>query len=243
MTPARRRGVDRGGTYQCSECNRRKYGNYFLTSSLCKKCAAKKRHRKANPPVQLSTRILLTKNVEKRLAKRAEAAVPLTTAEKVGEWAIRLQLLLFWASGLFLQAVLFDEWSGARWLFILSWMMFVPFGIMLAIDKVIEKPRRERRQQVDAKVLALAEERQHEIEDRRAFYSSPEWKLLRAQVIQEQGTTCADCGRRITNVEDITVDHKHPRSKRPELALSSDNLRVVCRRCNSRKGASDWTEW
>jgi 5-methylcytosine-specific restriction endonuclease McrA len=210
---------------------------------LCRKCAAKQRRREDNVSVRLSGGNVVTRNVEKRLKKEAGGIVAVSAAEKLSEWAIRAQFVFFWASGLFLQAALFDEWTGVRWLFILSWMMFVPGGIMLAIDKVVEKPRQERRRQIEAEVLALAEKRQRAIEERKAFYSSPEWKLLRAQVIQEQGTACADCGRRITDVEDITVDHKHPRSKHPELALSSDNLRVVCRRCNSRKGASDWTEW
>jgi len=240
MPACRETGLNWRERYRCSECGRRDYGNYFRTDTLCRKCAAKQLRREDNVPVRLSSNAVVTKNVEKRLHKKAKAVVPVSTAEKVGEWAISVQFVLFLVSGPFLQAALFDEWTGARWLFILGWMLFVPFGIMLAIDKMLEKPRQERRHEIEAEVLAFAEERQREIEERRAFYSSPEWKLLRARIIQEQGTTCAGCGKRITNVGDITVDHKHPKSKHPELALSSDNLRVVCRQCNSRKGASDW---
>lgn len=242
MTRARWRGLDRHQTYECAECHRRGSGNYFLTSSLCKKCAARERHRQPNPPIQLSPEILVTRNVEKRLTKIAAATVPPSTAEKVGEWAVRTELLLFWVSGPFVQYMLFDEWTGVRWFFILGWMMFVPFGIALAIDKATEKPRRERREQVRSKVLALAEERQRQIEDRRMFYASPEWKLLRDQIIREQGRVCSHCGMQIKKDEDITIDHKHPRSKHPELALRPDNLRVLCRRCNSQKGARDWID-
>jgi 5-methylcytosine-specific restriction endonuclease McrA len=32
------------------------------------------------------------------------------------------------------------------------------------------------------------------------------------------------------------VDHKKPRSKFPELAMSIENLLLPCRRCNSSKG-------
>ena len=42
--------------------------------------------------------------------------------------------------------------------------------------------------------------------------------------------------------DDVTVDHKKPRSKYPSLALKRDNLRVLCRVCNSRKGAGEWIE-
>jgi 5-methylcytosine-specific restriction endonuclease McrA len=229
--------------YRCRKCGKHKYGNYFRTDSLCRKCAAKQRRRDENVPVHLSSGNVVTRNVEKRLTKEAEAEIPISTAERLSQWAIGGQFVFFFVSGLFLQAALFDEWTGVRWLFILGWMMFIPMGVTLAVDKVLEKPRQERRHQIEAEVLVLAAKRQRDIEERMAFYSSPEWKLLRAQVIQEQGTTCSDCGRRITNVEDITVDHKRPRSKHPDLALSSDNLRVVCRQCNSRKGASDWREW
>jgi 5-methylcytosine-specific restriction endonuclease McrA len=195
-----------------------------------------------NVPVELSKRTVVTKNVEKRLEKKAKAVIPVSTAEKVGEWTSGVQFVLFLVSGLLLQAMLFDEWTGVRWLFILGWMLFAPFVIVVAIDKALEKPRQERRRQIKARVLAFAEERQRDIDERNAFYSSSEWKLLRAGIIEAQGDTCADCGRRITDVRDITVDHKHPRSKHPELALTLDNLRVVCRQCNSRKGASDWEE-
>jgi len=242
MQACRETGLDWRKRYKCSECGKRDYGNYFRTDSLCRKCAAQQRRRDDNAPVQLSTELLITKNIEKRLTKRAQAVVPMSTAERVGDWVIWLEFPLFWVSGPFLAAMLFDEWTGALWWFILGWMLFVPYGIMLAIDQVQKKPRQERRRQIKAKVLAFAEERQRDIEERKAFYSSPEWKLLRAQIIGEQGTTCADCGRRITAVEDVTVDHKHPRSKHPELALTPDNLRVVCRQCNSRKGASAWEE-
>jgi len=238
----RRTGLDMHRTYECRECGKRDYGNYFITATLCKKCAAMRRLREPNVAVQLSNKVVVTKNVEKRLKRKAETVIPVSLTEKVGEGAIRVQFVFFLISGLFLQAALFDEWTGTRWIFILGWMMVAPFTIMLVIDGVLQKPREERRHQIEAQVLASAEERQREIDERKAFYSSPEWKLLRAQIIQKHGATCADCGRRITHIVDITVDHKHPRSKHPELALTLDNLRVVCRQCNSRKGASDWEE-
>ena len=41
---------------------------------------------------------------------------------------------------------------------------------------------------------------------------------------------------------DITVDHIKPRSKYPELALEIENLRVLCRSCNSKKGGKEFEE-
>jgi len=242
MRACRETGLDWRKRYTCDKCGKRDYGNYFRTENKCRQCAALQRRREENVPVELLNSNVITKNVEKRLTKRAKAIIPMSIVERVGEWVIWLELAVCWVSGLFLQAVLFDEWTGGRWFFILGWMMVLPFLIMLAIERVVEGPRQERLRQVEAKVLAFAEERQRDIEERKAFYSSPEWKLLRAQIIKDQGTTCADCGRHISKVEDVTVDHKHPRSKHPELALTLDNLRVVCRQCNSRKGASDWEE-
>jgi hypothetical protein len=242
MRACRETGLDWSQRYHCRECGKRDYGHCFRTETLCRRCAAKQRRSDTNVPVSLSTRVVITKNVEKRLHKQAAAAIPAGVAEKAGQWVIGIQWVLFVIGGLYLQARLWDQWTGVRWLFILGCVFLAPCTVMLVIDEILEKPRNERRRRIDARVLALAEERRREIEERKAFYSSSEWKLLRRQIIDASGDTCADCGRRITNPRDITVDHKHPRSKHPQLALTLDNLRVVCRQCNSRKGASEWFE-
>ena len=242
MIATRRKGLDTRRRYQCGECHRRDYGNYFLTSTLCKKCAAKRRRRLPNPPLELSTSMVVTQNVGRRLRKTAEAEVPRGAVEKAGNLAGALLFPISWVSCPFVARTFFDEWSGALWLFVFAWALLLPYAGLLAIDAATAKPRRERQRRVDARVLALAEERRREIEERKAFYSSPEWKLIREQVIREEGRTCADCGRQINDGADIAVDHKQPRSKYPELALRRDNLRVICRQCNSRKAARDWID-
>ncbi|MFQ6028109.1 MAG: HNH endonuclease [Dehalococcoidia bacterium] len=63
--------------------------------------------------------------------------------------------------------------------------------------------------------------------------------MLRERVIREEGSKCAKCRRWIRDKIDITVDHILPRSRYPELALQGDNLCVLCRSCNSRKGNRD----
>ena len=65
---------------------------------------------------------------------------------------------------------------------------------------------------------------------------TPEWRHLRRKVIGDQSIRCSMCGAAEWN--DVTVDHILPVSKYPELALTLNNLRVLCRSCNSRKGAS-----
>lgn len=84
---------------------------------------------------------------------------------------------------------------------------------------------------------------EHDTPDPQAFpglgdvYSSPECAAIRRQVIEEEGRVCAECGKRINNDIDISVDHKLPRSKYPDLALDREGLCVLSRNCNSKKGA------
>jgi 5-methylcytosine-specific restriction endonuclease McrA len=74
------------------------------------------------------------------------------------------------------------------------------------------------------------------------FYRSPEWRILRQTFLRgrkrnEGRFICDFCRNPIWLERDITVDHKKPRAKFPELAMSKDNLLLACRRCNSAKGA------
>lgn len=52
---------------------------------------------------------------------------------------------------------------------------------------------------------------------------------IRAEVFERDGRRCVKCG----TVEDLTLDHVHPWSLGG--ADTADNLRVLCRSCNSRK--------
>lgn len=51
------------------------------------------------------------------------------------------------------------------------------------------------------------------------------------RIKKRDGEICAQCGSR----EDLTIDHIHPRALGGDH--EDDNLRVLCRSCNSRKGA------
>ena len=226
--------------FRCAECGRRKKVKFVPASELCSKCAAKRRHREPNTLIAIATDVVVTKAVEKRLRKRAEAETPYAEALVFGEMVDRWIFIPFWVSGYFVTTALTRGWTWERWLLILGFYLLFPFLCMTLMDKILDKPRRQRMHQVTSRFLQLVEERKERIAERDRFYSSPEWAALRRQVVEEEGRTCAQCGKQIVEDADITVDHKYPRSRHPHLALRRENLRVLCRRCNSRKGAEDW---
>jgi len=233
--------------FRCAECGKRKRVKYVPTSNLCRSCAARKaaetRRSVPNIPVTLTESLVDTKVVEKRLSKKATAEIPRTRAEVVVPIVHILQVSFFWVSGYFVATILFGEpFSGAWWLFLLGWCVGAPYIVLLIIDKILEKPIRERREKIRNRVLELAEDRRKKLEEEQQFYASPEWAQIRKQVIEGEGRVCAECGKRIVNENDVTVDHKYPRSRYPNLALKRENLRVLCRRCNSRKRDKEWVE-
>ena len=61
---------------------------------------------------------------------------------------------------------------------------------------------------------------------------SRQWRALRKQILARDGYVCMYCGQ-----DADTVDHVLPVNKHPELAMSPDNLRSACRKCNSMKGS------
>jgi len=75
------------------------------------------------------------------------------------------------------------------------------------------------------------------------FYTSQAWLQLRYLAIKNTNGKCQCCGSGASDGAVIQVDHIKPRSRYPELELSLDNLQVLCRFCNSGKGAWDDTSW
>lgn len=72
------------------------------------------------------------------------------------------------------------------------------------------------------------------------FLASRMWRDLRYRVITLYGRTCMCCG---TTSGEMRVDHIKPKSRYPELALSFDNMQVLCKACNFGKGVHDETDW
>ena len=238
---------------------------YIPVSNLCRGCAAKKAGEKrslSNSLINLNgivekttdkeniitktpktNDLVVTKAVEKRLKNDAESHIPTLPPlryEDIADWVkIAYYVLLAFCSWFVL--------SNKINVSVLLTLIAAGILLHLVINVILAEPRRERRkqiverqEQITSKIRELAKERQQKINEREQFYSSPEWGKLREQVIKERGRVCAECGRRIASENDITVDHKLPRSKYPELALAKENLHVLCRKCNSRKGIMEW---
>lgn len=74
------------------------------------------------------------------------------------------------------------------------------------------------------------------------FYRSMEWRQLRYLALRNSGG-CNCCGAKASDGVKLHVDHIKPRSKYPELALSLDNIQVLCEDCNIGKGSWDSTDW
>ena len=76
-----------------------------------------------------------------------------------------------------------------------------------------------------------------------AFLQSYEWRRLRMRALKKHGARCQCCGARPSDGAVMNVDHIKPRKVFPELALSLDNLQVLCGDCNHGKGNWDMTDW
>ncbi|NTU49425.1 MAG: HNH endonuclease [Desulfobulbaceae bacterium] len=68
-----------------------------------------------------------------------------------------------------------------------------------------------------------------------SFYDSDEWKALRYKAFAQYGNKCQACGRSPKDGIVLHVDHIKPRFKYPELALSIDNVQILCADCNLGK--------
>ena len=76
-----------------------------------------------------------------------------------------------------------------------------------------------------------------------SFYESEQWRVLRYQALKNCGAACQLCGATKEKGAVLHVDHIKPRSKYPDLALTLDNLQVLCKDCNLGKGAWDESDW
>lgn len=232
-------------TFRCTKCGRKKRVKYVPVSDLCRRCAAKEvaktKWSASSIPIGLAENLVVTKEAERKLRRKADSDVPYSRAEKIGDQVSEWCFLAFCVSGYFIiRAFHVQENRGLILIPFFAWIIGGPLITWKIIDHILTKPRKERANRVAARLTELARERKKMIEEALRFYSSQEWILLRKQVIKRDGRICFLCGKKIKDDYDLTVDHKLPRSKHPDLALNIENLRVFCRTCNSRKGARDW---
>lgn len=74
------------------------------------------------------------------------------------------------------------------------------------------------------------------------FLESYEWRKVRYEALLKNGRQCQCCGAKPPNVA-LHVDHIKPRKTHPQLALSVDNLQILCEECNHGKGNWDNTDF
>ena len=236
---------------KCRECGAQKQEEYFITPTLCRNCDSRK-HRGPtdNPLLKYGDGIVLTHRVDKklwRLAQKQIPEIPRTWREVLATAIFPCCFILFWLVGYPIahpNPIADSFLLGMLWLWgAVAWYIGLPSLIAGFASRSLTAPRdalvRARWNDVRLKWKELAQERKRRTEEREAFYSSPEWAFIRDIIIQEHGRVCHRCGKKIKKDVDLTVDHIKPRSKFPDLALDKSNLRVLCRQCNSRKGARE----
>jgi 5-methylcytosine-specific restriction endonuclease McrA len=76
-----------------------------------------------------------------------------------------------------------------------------------------------------------------------AFLASYEWRRLRMVALTKYGARCQCCGATPSTGAVMNVDHIKPRRLFPDLALTLDNLQILCHECNHGKGNWDRTDW
>lgn len=76
-----------------------------------------------------------------------------------------------------------------------------------------------------------------------AFLQTYEWRRVRMVALKLHGARCQACGATPSTGAVMNVDHIKPRKLFPDLALSLENLQVLCHECNHGKGNWDVTDW
>ncbi len=70
-----------------------------------------------------------------------------------------------------------------------------------------------------------------------AFYKTPEWKALSAELKRSAGPTCVMCDRDFEKYQLVkNADHIKPLMYAWELRLDPKNIQIICNECNKAKG-------
>lgn len=235
----------------CEACGKTKPASQFWQNARrCRKCVARaaaksRRQRTKDWYSRVKKEYGLSVGIsEKRFQKesdkalqKAKSIVPRTTRDDLSV-AVGVYGMIAGPFGclfLIIGEIFLDVHLG-----LLEWLCIIASGFLaLFMAGKLSAPRNAALDDVRA---ALLKERlklaEVELLEYIRFYTTSDWRTLRARVIRRDGKVCQKCGMVIRNKRDVTVDHIKPRSRFPDLALEISNLQVLCRSCNSSKGAS-----
>ena len=68
-----------------------------------------------------------------------------------------------------------------------------------------------------------------------SFYATKEWHKIRTKALIRDNYTCTVCKRPKGAGYRLHVDHILPLKQRPDLALTLENLRVLCQSCDNKR--------
>jgi len=231
------RWTDKYTMRTCPSCGQTKDDSgFYYGARRCRKCVAKDRSTRARQErdriqqgfgTVTSVSGRRVRNLGKSATQEADTRIPVTARHRVGTAMLGLVVLslfgglilaeesfFFWVLGLIIAAL--AAWGGSK----------------------LTGPRDTAVSTLSAAILSESVHRvDRQQQEYERFYLTADWRELRMRVIARDGNLCSCCNQPIQYANDVTVDHIKPRSRYPELALALSNLQVLCRRCNSSKGA------
>ena len=121
--------------------------------------------------------------------------------------------------------------SKHSWVFT-HWLMI---GGSLKRQKKLKKPKFIQKKKPNNIKEAFAQTNE--------FLQSYAWREVRMQALIKYGRKCQCCGATPESGAIMNVDHIKPRKIHPELALTLNNLQILCHECNHGKANWDQTDW
>ena len=101
----------------------------------------------------------------------------------------------------------------------------------------------EKNKNVMREVVAADKKPKKSKVEKREFLETYAWRKVRMEALLKYGPKCMCCGATPKTGAVMNVDHIKPRKTHPELALSLENLQILCNECNHGKGNWDKTDW
>jgi hypothetical protein len=235
---------------KCESCRRTKSytsKNFFRHDDRCRKCVAreagrcrseKSRKRREEIRQQHGLKVGVSDRryqlEQDNAQKKAAAAISMTPRDYLSYIVHGASILCLLGIPVLLITAIANGWHYT----LFSVGAYGAFFLFVSLSSKLSEPRKTAVSTLCETILRdnLVRIEAEQLEYCR-FYLTHEWRQVRAAVIKRDGKVCKHCRRRIFLPRDVTVDHILPRSIYPELALVLTNLQVLCRRCNSSKGA------